>query len=85
MPDLFSFSSTISGDEIIIFGGMFGNYTQSKDLWNLQLEDKRITFTRQKKASVGFEHLLTKSGSIKSTPFTSLRNSSKESGSLTVT
>lgn len=41
-PDLYNFSSEMVGDRILIFGGMLGRYSQSKDLYCLKLEEKRV-------------------------------------------
>ena len=44
IPDLFSFASALIDDEIIVFGGMRGNYKQTKNLYSIQLDHKRTNY-----------------------------------------
>ena len=41
-PKLFHSCSAISGDRIVIFGGMHGEYAQSKELYCIKLEEMRV-------------------------------------------
>ena len=47
MPDLFNFSSNLLDDKILIFGGMMGSYSQSKNLYCIQLEHLRTNYTQK--------------------------------------
>jgi len=52
-PDLYNFSSAIYDDELIIFGGMRGNYKQTKNLYCIQLSDKRTTYEQPQSVESG--------------------------------
>lgn len=45
VPDLFNFSSNIIDDKIIIFGGMQGSYSQSKNLYCIELDHLRTNYS----------------------------------------
>lgn len=58
-PDLYNFASAICDDELIIFGGMRGNYKQTQNLYRIQLSDKRTTYEQPQSVESGpnFEDL----------------------------
>ena len=52
-PELYNFASAIYEDELIIFGGMRGNYRQTKNLYCIQLSDKRTTYEEPQSVDSG--------------------------------
>lgn len=41
LPDLYNYSSSLVDDQILIFGGMQGNYSLSRKLFSIELEPQR--------------------------------------------
>ena len=52
-PDLYNFSSAIYDDELILFGGMQGNYRQTQKLHRIQMSDRRTTYEQPQSVGSG--------------------------------
>lgn len=45
-PELFNFSSALIDDQIVVFGGMQGSYSQSKNCYSISLPKTKTTYSR---------------------------------------
>ena len=52
---MFNFSSSLIEDQIVVFGGMGGDYMQSKNLYQINLEDERSVYNFQQDDFAGID------------------------------
>lgn len=61
-PDLYNFSSALVDDKIVVFGGMKGKYTLSRDMFSIELEDVRTAYEAPVRTEVKLERNLSLGG-----------------------
>lgn len=49
-PDLYNFSTAIMDDKLLVFGGMQGCYSQSKDMFTIQLPEKKTNYVKEEES-----------------------------------